>query len=80
MSNYALTEFMISRNIGLAKSQDHELWKTEFQLFKESVDYIPWETVLRYRGADQSWHLFKDICLRAQEVSVTVYWKSSKAG
>lgn len=41
---------------------------------------IPWETILRDRGTDQSWKLFKASFLSVQEFSVLTCWKSSEAG
>lgn len=45
-SEHALAGFVISRNMGVAKSKVRTLnFKTvNFQLFKELVDEIPWET------------------------------------
>ncbi|KAM9168311.1 very low-density lipoprotein receptor-like [Mergus octosetaceus] len=68
--------------MGLAKSKVRTLnfRRANFQLFKELVDEIPWDTVLRDRGSDQSWQLFKDIFLRAQELSIPMCNKSSREG
>lgn len=42
---------------------------------------IPWDTVLRGdTGSGQSWQLFKDIFLRAQELSVPICGKSGREG
>ncbi|KFV09259.1 hypothetical protein N339_03103, partial [Pterocles gutturalis] len=70
------------RNIGLAKSRVRTLnfRRANFQLFKELLDGIPWETVLKGIGAEQSWQLFKDTLLRAQELSIPQQKKLSKGG
>jgi len=34
--------------------------KAKFQLCKELVSRTPWESVLRVRGAEQTWQIFKD--------------------
>jgi len=52
--------------------------KASFQLFKELVSRNPWETVLRDRGAEQSWQTFKDAFHRVQELSVPRGKKSGK--
>lgn len=52
-SSQALGESMILRNTGLVGSTVNS-GRVNFYLFKELVDEIPWETVLRDRGADQS--------------------------
>jgi len=46
------------------------LRKEKFQLFKKLVSRTPWETVLRDRGVEQSWQIFRDSLHRAQELSV----------
>lgn len=63
---------MTLRNTGLANSRVRVLnfKRTNFQRFKELLNEILWETVLRDIGIEQSWQLFKDIFLRAQELSV----------
>jgi len=71
-NDYGLVEFMTLRNTGLANSRVRVLnfKRTKFQRFKELLNEILWETVLRDIGIEQSWQLFKDIFLRAQELSV----------
>ncbi|KFZ48948.1 hypothetical protein N338_11822, partial [Podiceps cristatus] len=54
--------------------------KANFQLFKEIVRRTPWETVLRDRGAEQSWQIFKEVIRRAQELSIPRCKKSGKEG
>ncbi|KFR04113.1 hypothetical protein Y956_00814, partial [Nipponia nippon] len=70
-----------SRNIGLAKSKVRTLnfRKVNFQRFKHLVDEIPWEIVLKDKGTEQSWQLFKDTFLRAQELSIPLCKKSGRA-
>lgn len=69
-NDYGLVEFMTLRNTGLANSRVLNFKRTNFQRFKELLNEILWETVLRDIGIEQSWQLFKDIFLRAQELSV----------
>ncbi|KFO76697.1 hypothetical protein N303_06718, partial [Cuculus canorus] len=54
--------------------------KTKFQLFKELVSRMPWETVLRDKGAEQSWQIFKDAFHKAQECSASICRKSGRKG
>ena len=54
--------------------------RANFQLFKEIVRRTPWETVLRDRGTEQSWQLFKDVFHRAQELSIPKCKKSGSEG
>ena len=39
---------------------------------------FPWETVLMGKGEEQSWHIFKEAFLRAQELSIPRCNKSVK--
>ena len=57
--------------MGLAKSGVRTLnfGRVIFRLFKELLDEI-WEAVLRGKGVEESWLLFKDAFLRAKELSV----------
>lgn len=51
--DHALAEFVILRNTGLAKSRAEILnfRRAKFQLFKELLNEISWETVLKDKGA-----------------------------
>ena len=71
-SDHALVESVILKNAGLAKSRARTLCfrRANFRLLKELLSGIPWETVLKGMGTDQSWQLFKDTFLRAQELSI----------
>ena len=66
-SDHALVEFVILKNAGLAKSRARTLCfrRAKFQLLKELLRGIPWETVLKGMGTEQRWQLFKDTLLRA---------------
>lgn len=48
-----------------------------FRLFKELLNKISWEKFLREKGVEQSWLLFKNPFLRAQELSIP---QNNKAG
>ena len=60
-SDHALVEFVIWRSAGLAKSRVRTLnfRRVKFWLLKELLSGIPWETVLKGMGTEQSWQLFK---------------------
>jgi len=81
-SNHALVEFTVLRNMGKVRSIVRTLnfRKAKFQLFKELVSRTPWEMVLRDRGPEQTWQIFKDVFHRAQELSVPRCKKSGKEG
>jgi len=44
------------------------------------VNKIPWEPVLEDKGAEQSWKIFMEAVLRAQELSIPKCRKSGKEG
>ena len=70
------------KNAGLAKSTVTTLCfrKANFRLLKELLSGIPWETVLKGMGTDQSWQLFKDTLPRAQGLSMPQQKSSSRGG
>jgi len=70
------------KNAGLAKSRARTVCfrRAKFQLLKELLDGITWETVLKGTGTEQSWQTFKDTLLRVQELSIPQQKKSSRKG
>lgn len=46
--------------------------KANFQLSKDLVNKMAWETALRDKGARQSWQIFKVTFRRAQELLIPV--------
>ena len=70
-SDHALVEFVISRDVGLAKSGVKTLnfGRANFKLFNGLLAEIPWDAVFKNKNVE-SWLLFKDAFLRAQELSV----------
>jgi len=70
-SDHAVVEFVILKNVGLAKSRARTLCfrRAKFWLLKELLSGIPWEIILKGMGTEQRWQLFKDTLLRAQWLS-----------
>ncbi|KFW92656.1 hypothetical protein N336_07629, partial [Phalacrocorax carbo] len=70
------------RDMGKARSivKTLNFRKDDFQLFKELVTRTPWEMVLRDKGTEESWQIFKDAVHKAQELSVPRCKKSGKQG
>ncbi|KFW65506.1 hypothetical protein AS28_00874, partial [Pygoscelis adeliae] len=56
------------------------LRKANFQLFRALVHGMPWETALRGKRVNESWEIFKNIFLRAQELSIAMCKKSGRGG
>jgi len=81
-SDHALVELMLLKEMGITKSIVRTLnfRRANFQLFKEIVRRTPWETVLRDRGTEQSWQVFKDVFQTAQELSIPKCKKSGREG
>lgn len=77
---YIIAEFTIIRNMSMAKSRVRTLTvrRVDLRLFKELLDGIPWKTVLRDVGSEQSWQFFQDAFLRAH--SILQHKKSSTGG
>jgi len=81
-SDHALVEFTVLRDTGQSKTKVRTLnfRKANFQLFKQLVNRILWETVLRDKGAEQSWQIFRDAFHRAKELLMPRCNKSGKEG
>lgn len=79
-SDHALVEFMVSRNMDLEKGRSLNFRRAKFQLIKELLDEIPCEAVLGEKGTKQSCQLSKNKFLRAQDLFIPKYKKSSKGG
>jgi len=81
-SNHAVVEFTPLRGIRQAKNKIRMLnfRKANFQLFRETVNEGPEESVLKDKGAERSRQIFKEALLRAQELSISRCRKSQKKG
>jgi len=73
---------VILKKAGLAKSRARALCfrRANLRLLKELLSEIPWETVLKSMGTEQTWQLFKDTLLRAQQLSIPQQKKLSRGG
>ena len=81
-SEHATVEFMLWRNMTQAKSKIRTLnfRKADFQLFRKLINRTSWKNVLMGKGAEQSWHIFKEAFLSLQELSIPSCNKSGKQG
>jgi len=79
-SDHALVEFVISRNVGLAKSGVRTLnfRRVDFRLFKEFAK-ISWDAVLKDKDVEESWILFMDAFL-SQVLSVPLKKTAGRGG
>uniref|UniRef100_A0A803YS52 Cadherin domain-containing protein n=1 Tax=Meleagris gallopavo TaxID=9103 RepID=A0A803YS52_MELGA len=72
--------FAINSVTGSIQSQDLCFRRAKFRLLKELLNGIPWETVLKGMGTEQSWQLFKSTLLRAQRLPIPQQKKLSRGG
>ena len=52
--------------------------RADFGLFRDLLGRVPWDTALEGRGAQESWLIFKDHLLQAQERCIPTKRKSGK--
>lgn len=77
-----MVDFAVLRDMGQARSKVKPLnfRKAKFQLFKEVVNRVPWETALRDTGAELSWQIFTEVFHRVQELTISRSMRLSKEG
>jgi len=61
-----------------SKASSADFMKADFGLFRDLLRRIPWDTTLVQRGAQESWLMFKDHLLQAQERCIPTERKSGK--
>ncbi|KAF1505046.1 hypothetical protein FQV18_0002366, partial [Eudyptula minor novaehollandiae] len=54
--------------------------RADFSLFRTLVERVPWETVLKGKGVQEGWTIFKKEVLKAQEQAVPVCRKKNRWG
>jgi len=74
-SDHEMVEFKI---LGAARRVRSKLRRTEFGLLRDLLGRIPWEKALGGRGAQESWSVFKDHLLQAQERCIPTKRKSGR--
>ncbi|GAB0181505.1 hypothetical protein GRJ2_000615800 [Grus japonensis] len=53
--------------------------RADFDLFRDLLGRVPWDKALEGRGAQESWLVFKDHLLQAQERCIPTKRKSGKS-
>ncbi|GAB0189075.1 hypothetical protein GRJ2_001372800 [Grus japonensis] len=68
-SDHETVEFKICRAARRAHSKltTLDLRRADFGLFRDFLGRVPWDKALEGRGAQESWLVFKDHLLQAQE-------------
>lgn len=72
-SDPALEEFTLLREMGQEKYEVRTLnfKKAKFQLFREIINRITCVTVLRNKGVEQNWQIFKEVFHKEQELAIS---------
>lgn len=47
-------------------------WRADFDLFGRLVQRVPWETVLKGRGVQEDWTVFRKEILKVRELTLCV--------
>ncbi|GAB0187153.1 hypothetical protein GRJ2_001180600 [Grus japonensis] len=68
-SDHEMMEFKILRAVRRAHSKltTLDFRRTDFGLFRDLLGRVPWDKALDGRGAQDSWFVFRDHLLQAQE-------------
>ena len=68
-SDHEMVEFKILRAMRKAHSKlaTLDFRRADFGLFRDLLGRVPWDTALEGRGAQESWLIFRDHLLQAQE-------------
>ncbi|GAB0209334.1 hypothetical protein GRJ2_003399100 [Grus japonensis] len=79
-SEHEMVEFKILRAARRAHSKltTLDFRRADFGLFRDLLGRIPWDKALEGRGAQDSWLVFKDHLLQAQERCIPTKRKSGK--
>ncbi|KAM9591177.1 uncharacterized protein ACIBXB_006074 isoform 2-T3 [Morphnus guianensis] len=79
-SDHEMVEFKILRAARRAHSKlaTLDFRRADFGLFRDLLGRVPWDTALEGRGAQESWLIFKDHLLQAQERCIPTKRKSGK--
>ncbi|GAB0183357.1 mitochondrial enolase superfamily member 1 [Grus japonensis] len=79
-SVHEMTEFKILRAVrrALSKLTTLDFRRADFGLFRDLLGRVPWDKALEGRGAQESWLIFKNHLLQAQERCIPVNRKSGK--
>ena len=79
-SHHEIVEFKILRAPRRAhnKLTTLDFRRTDFGLFRDLLGRVPWDKALEGRGAQESWLIFKDHLIQAQERCIPARRKSGK--
>lgn len=71
-NNHELIEFLILGKLrrGISRTVTLDFWKADFGLFRRLIGRVSWEVVLKGKGVQEGWTLFKKEILKVQEQAV----------
>ena len=80
--DHEMVEFSILGKVrrGISKTVFLDFRRADSELFRTLVGRVCWEAVLKGRGVQEDWALFKKEILMAQEQSVSTCPKTSRCG
>ena len=79
-SDHRIVEFSILGDVKRVTSKTTFLnfQRANFDLFRELVAQVPWESLLKGKGVQEAWTLLKTEILKAQEQAVPECRKASR--
>jgi len=63
---------------GLSRTTTLHFQRADFGLLRSLVDRVPWEAVLKDKGIQEGWTLFKEEVLKVQEQAIPMCRKMSQ--
>ncbi|PKU45296.1 rna-directed dna polymerase from mobile element jockey-like [Limosa lapponica baueri] len=81
-SDHEIIEFSILAEArqGASRTATLDFQKADFGLLRSMVASVPWETVLKAKGAQEGWSYFKEELSKAQEKAIPRSHKTSRQG
>jgi len=82
LSNHEMTEFLVQGEVkrGSIKTTTMDFHRADFGLFRTVVERVPWERVLKGKGVQAGWTLFRQEVLNIQEQAVPMGRKTNQWG
>jgi len=71
-SDHVVIDFSILREVRreVSRTSTLDFHRAEFGLFRNLVDRVPWEVVLKGKGLQEGWTLLKEEVLKTQEPAI----------
>ena len=82
LDRVTVVEFLIfgGARRGNSKTATLDFQRADFELFRRLVGGVPWGSVLKSKGVQDGWSLFKEEALKVQEQAVQLCCKVSWEG